>query len=563
MKSFSIRNNTPLLSADTLYKMQKNGYKNDCANSILEITSVINDRIDRIPEVDTESLKKLALRLRKLIYAPNNESRENDINQIILDMVYEYIGRKADSSVFGAWMGSKTTNSNSSLTNKAMHGHSDSAAYKNFTITFANAVKNFRKKINNINKNEKLGRNEKKSQIQALITEGDEVMRIGLECIEFVKKRLADNKNLGIHDEDGILNNALDKINKAIELKDNIDIFSEVEKCYDALVGISIAQHMSGNFGEALEAACDDKIWSLVEKELNEHMKKNNSEIFKLSGGTKGKIFNIIEQNIVGDESSEILLRKDEIDLRHEKLFNSSQKDGMGNYYTFGTTQNKIDVQVMVNGSSQNKSSVKAYSLGKYSYKDKSGNIKTGENWSITAQKDFSLFPTLVFLERYSRFGSYWALSHTRYEKDDSFYDYLRIPEAIAATQEYQKTLDVLLKKEIAYEALSIGNPLKEGIQPANNLVIIDLNSAEIFYLNIKEILQNLTTNMNVVSITNPVFEKIIFKYNNTETAKEGKNVITLSARDNLIQQIHKTNLHIQVNTKLVKEHMKNAVISA
>ncbi len=213
------------------------------------------------------------------------------------------------------------------------------------------------------------------------------------------------------------------------------------------------ANAIGGKFGEMLVAICDDTASNLAEKQVAE----------------------FLENTLKGQKRTYITFDKDLLAIRkkegRKQFLNTSSKDKTK--YTLGSTQNKVDVQISVEN------------------EDVSASVKT----SVTREgfaarpdlQDINLFSTLVFLnnyESYVDFGNHWLNLHALNPDEEKRY------------RPGKKKLDEIVKKEVAFEAFSSGNPLKQGVKSANVFVFINRETGNVYVKNIQDILKN---NMNQI----------------------------------------------------------------
>lgn len=213
---------------------------------------------------------------------------------------------------------------------------------------------------------------------------------------------------------------------------------SQIEKALGESIYKGAAANIRGYFGEMLVAACDDKIESIANEDANLFMQN------AIKGQNRTKIL---------IDKSNLVLKQD----RSKHFLNTSSEDGTK--YMLGMTQDKVDVQINVNDQ-HIFASVKNYSSipGK----------------KVDVQKELNLFSTITFLNGYAEnFGNHWLNLHTAH------------PGKNKATK---SNLDDIVKKEVAIEAFSTGNPFKDA-QAANVFVAIDSTTGKVFVANIADII--------------------------------------------------------------------------
>lgn len=256
------------------------------------------------------------------------------------------------------------------------------------------------------------------------------------------------------------------------------------EKRYDGA-----ASNIAGQFGEMFVAVCDDKIF----KEANK------------------TVAQIVEQSVKGDEKAEILIDKNLIsDNRGDFIYKTSAKDGT--MYSLGVTQNKVDVEIQINNQDIF-ASVKSYS---------------GID-SKSARPDLqqvNLLTTLTFLNNYEELqniGNHWINMHASHP---------------GKAKSINKTLDDIIKKEIAFQALSSGNPFKQGVRKANAFVFINRSTGQVFVKSVKDILSNNLSTIGGLDAVSNV-------YLDNHKSNKIQDRIT-----NVLEQIHQCNISVAMNIK-------------
>lgn len=180
------------------------------------------------------------------------------------------------------------------------------------------------------------------------------------------------------------------------------------------------------------------------------------------------------------------------------------QQDTGINLYKAHSSQDKVDVQIVVNKQPLNVS-VKAY---------------TAKGNRIRAHlQDVSLLTSLT--STISDFANHWLNLHT-----------LNLQS---------KILDDVLKEHIKYEALVSGNLLKKGALLADTFVAIDVTSGRVYSASTKDILKN-KSNSNFMlkpSISN-------IHINGNEKASTWEQRIS-----NILQSVHATKINVSLNVSL------------
>lgn len=214
-----------------------------------------------------------------------------------------------------------------------------------------------------------------------------------------------------------------------------------------------VAGQIGGAFGEMFVAACDDTAGRMAQNEF----------------------YNFLRQSAIGNKRSEILIEKDNIYGQSKDFLNTSQTDD--GFYSLGRTQDKVDVQIKVNDEDVF-ANVKSYT------------VKNGTPNYVPHLQEVGLLSTLVYLNnQLENFGNHWLNLHAAHE-DINFGSF----EA-----------DEIVQKEIAFEALVSGNPLKVNIQNANTFVYINRATGDVFVRSVSDLLlhefQRFSMNKNIASI--------------------------------------------------------------
>lgn len=207
---------------------------------------------------------------------------------------------------------------------------------------------------------------------------------------------------------------------------------------------------ISGAFGEMIVALGDNVVDSLAESEIADH------------------IYRVVK----GHESSDILIPKKAISTGYFLNKTSSQDS---NKYYIATTKNKVDVEIDI---AEDKvfASVKA------------GSPATSK--PRPDLQDVSLFATLAFLNSYpglQDFGNHWLNIHTSHTHQG----YPSTPDLS------NPSWDLIVKKEVAYQALSSGNPFKQGVNSANVFVYIHRATGKVYVRSVQKLLDEIGENNN------------------------------------------------------------------
>ena len=250
-------------------------------------------------------------------------------------------------------------------------------------------------------------------------------------------------------------------------------------------VGTSAA--IGGNFGEMFVAICDDKC-------------------FKISNLA---VAEVVQTAVKGSERAEIIFDKSLIaDSRGDNFLKTSTKDDTK--YSLGATQNKVDVQIQINNEDVF-ASVKSYK-------------STDSKKARPDLQEVNLFTTLLFLNNYQGLqdmGNHWLNIHTTHPK---------------VTKESSPELDEIIKKEVAFEALSSGNPFKQGVNKANVFIFINRGTGQVFVKSIKDIIE---TEFSTIG----GLDKISSIYLDNHKSNDFQDRIT-----NVLNQLHQQHLSIALN---------------
>lgn len=268
-----------------------------------------------------------------------------------------------------------------------------------------------------------------------------------------------------------------------------------IEKAIGEHVYKNSATAIGGHFGEMLVALCDDSCATLAEDAVAEYL----------------------EKAVKGQERTQVTFSKDLVRgaKRDEFFLNTSTEDGTK--YTLGSTQNKVDVYIQINDEDIF-ANVKSYA------------VLAGETPRAKLQ-NVNLFYSLVFLnswESYQDFGNHWLNLHTANTK------------RLNGPQSNRAELDEILKKEIAIEAFSTGNPLKQNVSHANVFVFINRATGDVYVKNIKTILKDDFDNIRGLdSISN------IYLKNKKEDRVQDRIY-------NILNELHQKKIEVAYNIKFI-----------
>ena len=232
--------------------------------------------------------------------------------------------------------------------------------------------------------------------------------------------------------------------------------------------------NLAGAFGELFVSACQDTA---------EGVAVNSVEDF-LSG-------------VVGGQGSSITLDKSAL---AKDVSSYITTDATGTKYSFGKSQDKVDVDIIVNRENV-LATVK-------NYKDTS---------EVTLQGQTSLLAALVKMNNEGNYANHWLNCHAgRILKNNT---------AVEA--------DKTLQFEIAYDALVGGNPLKEGAKQANVFVVMNRMTGDVMIKSTKDVLFKELDNIKI----SPSIVNIRLKNTINKTYQDR---IT-----HILMQIHQRNLHV------------------
>ena len=250
-------------------------------------------------------------------------------------------------------------------------------------------------------------------------------------------------------------------------------------------------QQVSGDFGEMLLATLGDKIF----KEANQ------------------TVAQAVEESVKGQQRTEILIDKTLIsNNRGDQIFKQTTKDGT--QYYMKPTQNKVDVQIKIDDDNI-LASVKTYS-------------GTDSRTFRPNLQEINLFYSILFLNDYNGLqdiGNHWLNLHTSHPG--------KTFNSIDSGQ-----IDETIKRQVAFQALSSGNPFKQGVNNANVFVYINRDSGQVYVKSIKDILLNDFSKIGGL-------DKISKIYLQNHRSKKIEDRIT-----NVLNQLHKQKLSIALNIK-------------
>lgn len=217
--------------------------------------------------------------------------------------------------------------------------------------------------------------------------------------------------------------NTFEKFNKVLNIDPESEefesIMAKIQNAMDNCYVNATKQALVGDFGEHYAAIADDYIYNLAGNAFIEALPKH----------------------VIGQERSAWRFTKENFPSYFQSYLT---KDDKKNIFKVNSTQDKVDIEIEVNGQTVYGSVKNYYDAGK-----------------VGLQSSISLAAALTYLENKEKFGTHWLNMHAG---------------SIRGFSADIKKADDILEKEIGYEALVAGNPLKQGTKQAN--VFIHLNRA-------------------------------------------------------------------------------------
>lgn len=352
------------------------------------------NRMAAIKPLNEKTIQTLETRLKQ--NTSNQEAtdkKKSDLDfQQKLDTVYEYIASYSLTGAMGQYVDSST----------GMRGYSK--PYENL-------------------KSKTLSQAEIEKRKSLLKTIHTKIEKINKEGIKGNVSETELNELLSLYQQAGG--------NKTFSSSSGIkSVLGQLQEAANELSYNTCIGHVVGEFGEHLTAMCADKVEDLANDALGQFFK----------------------ESVVGKQKTSILLDKKQV---AKNLSSYLSTDKLGNSYYLGTTQNKVDVKIVVN------------------QEDVLVNVKEyyGAKKALL-QKEISLFSSLAYLEQYEQFGTHWLNMHTGTIKGSG-----------------RASADKTLKQEIMYEALVSGNPLKQKVDHANIFVYIDRKTGRVLVKDTKTLL--------------------------------------------------------------------------
>lgn len=307
-----------------------------------------------------------------------------------------------------------------------------------------------------------------------------------LKQIKEMVKNLNDNKIPATEKNINTLNKLYKKLDINVPLDPSIEsTIGRIQKAIDDYSFDQILSNVAGRFGEELVFSVRDVGLGIVNKNLQ----------------------STIKEGVVGNEKTKITINKDSFVTDVSEIFKSA--DMNNNQYIIKETQDKVDVQIIANRENVF-ASVKDY-------------FDTSKK-DVTLQKELSLLYSLTFLNNYlDDFGNHWINLH-----------------ALNFNNKDRKNADMILKQELAYEALVKGNPFKNGSVPANVFIVIDRASGKVFVDNTKDILLN---KFNQIHLENDKIDSLNLQRQNKKASSFEERIIRI------LSYLHQVKIHAGYKT--------------
>ena len=408
----------------------------DGNNPYQVMSNFLIERTQNLRTVKQETLN--TLRERVANDSETQEQRERDgIQQIFqegLNDVAETLANSTSKERFQSLLGSSegykgNINKQSDfLVNKAIKEGKTSISQQKQLSTFNTAKKELNEKIDKINAKGWVN----EQDINFLIEQYKKIQNIiGTIKIPSIQ---------GLSDKHSSLKN-----------KSQIKSFiGQLQLALDDIEIITTQKLVNGAFGELIVRKASDQFYNTAVQESNK----------------------MIEQKIVGDKRTEASIPTQFIAKDLSPVSGVTFTQNHTSYY-ISPTQDKVDVQITVNREDIF-ASVKSYRTldGKYN--------KWGSTNDVHLQSPISLFYPLAFLNGVllKDFGNHWINMHAANK-----------PQLIP--NNWIENADLILKQELAYEALVTGNPWKAGVTPADTFITIERSTGRVAAYNSKDLLLN------------------------------------------------------------------------
>lgn len=304
------------------------------------------------------------------------------------------------------------------------------------------------------------------------------------------------------------LNKTIEKLNgqemvSNKQVKDLLNQYKALGSVVSPIQASPDIKSVMGQMQESLAALSFDNIYTAVGGRFGEEL------IYAIRDVKNKEVVKGLKQAIVGGDKTEITINENMLAAPIDKVFSSAKTtDETGTTYIIGNTQDKIDVQIVVNNEDLF-ASVKSY--------------KNLHKVGATIEQKKSLIYPLIFLNQfYENFGNHWLNMHAG-----------RLLKSSA-----KNNADLILKQEFAYEALVTGNPLKNNAAPAEVFIAIDRHSGKVFI-------------NNTYNILNKQFNSFSFSRNLSNIKFQNRRADTAEHRIiNLLQQVRQTQITVHLNLK-------------
>ena len=248
-------------------------------------------------------------------------------------------------------------------------------------------------------------------------------------------------------------------------------------------------QEVAGQFGENLLVACSDAIEDLALSEASQ----------------------FLYNHVKGEEKSEIQIPAEALAVKLPSK--QIHTDSMGNYYSLGKTQNKVDVSIQVNNQNLN-ISVKDYAA-------------PPDHYATPTLQDVNVLQSLTFLNSFPNFedfGNHWLNLHSLKSTD-------------SLIQKNKTSADNIFQQEVAYEALASGSPFKK-VTPADTFVFIDRAKGYVYADSTINILKN---QFNRFNMTPNIDTLSLIKQNKQSKTWEQRIA-------NILNKAHSLKIHVSLN---------------
>lgn len=431
--------------------------------STIEVERYVKQRLIEANAMSTPALEKAAIELKRrmqrnvpAMLAKDKKMLDMDFQEKI-NKIYEILMKRADAGIAGGLIYGKNA-----------FGYS------------GNKEKLFSKGL------DKKTIEKKQKELDILNKEIDQINKNGFVSASTVQELASRFQKItnSIINEEAISD--LGKLQKAL-LEYNFDTWSSL---------------LYGDFGENFTAACSDAIDSASEDAVEQ----------------------LLNEMVIGSQRSKISFNERElaVKLPTEKI-NKKQKRTIiykndSGEYVLGYSQNKVDVDMTVNGV-ELLASVKDYY----------------DSSKVTLQSQVNLLSSLIFLNnRINDFGNHWLNMHAGQLKGRG-----------------RTNADQILEKELAFEALVSGNPLKKNIKNANVFVYMERKTGQVIVKPVSEILLK---NFNLFSIS-PKTSNILFK--NKWVGSKKSSVLNANTRIAiLLAEAHQRHFKVSLQMSTLKENI-------